>query len=118
MTERKPEWYWEKGLHDADIKSVSLCSLDYDVRKADPIRNYLLVELDPRNAMFDTGVYAIRFYNAAVTAGSIDVAGTWWIDDELSYDGKKYTLTVRVGSRKKNGFFTVKFEYAAVSRSR
>lgn len=118
MAEQKPDWYWEKGLHDADIKSVSLCSLDYDVRQAAPIRNYLLVELNPRNAMFDTGVYAIRFCNAAVTAGSTDVAVTWWIDDELSYDGKKYTLTVRVGSRKKNGFFTVKFEYAAVSRSR
>lgn len=73
MAEQKPDWYWEKGLHDADIKSVSLCSLDYDVRQAAPIRNYLLVELNPRNAMFDTGVYAIRFCNAAVTAGSTDV---------------------------------------------
>lgn len=73
MAEQKPDWYWEKGLHDADIKSVSLCSLDYDVRQAAPIRNYLLVELNPRNAMFDTGVYAIRFCNAAVTADSTDV---------------------------------------------
>lgn len=116
MAEQKPDWYWKNGLHDAVINQIAFCSLDYDYSLADPVRNYFLIELDSRNALFDTGIAAIKFYNAKVVSGDTDIVGYWWIDDELAYDGKKYTLSVRVGCRNRNGVLVIRFDDATVCR--
>lgn len=112
-----PTWYWTKGLHDAVIRKISFRTLDYDYRQARPIRNYLIMELDSRNALFDTEIVAIKFYNAKVVAGDTDICGYWWLNDELSCEVKKYTLTIHVAKKKgENILLQISFDSAEVLR--
>lgn len=113
-----PTWYWTKGLHDAVIRKISFRTLNYDYRQARPIRNYLIMELDSRNALFDIEIVAIKFYNAKVVAGDTDICGYWWLNDELSCEVKKYTLTIHVAKKKgEDALLQISFDSAEVLRN-
>ncbi len=111
-----PDWYWNKGLHDAEIKKISFQTLDYDYTQDNPIRNCLLVELDSRNALFDTKVTSIKFYNAKVNTGVIDVSGYWWVDDELSCNNKKYKLVIYIRNANEKASIQILFDSADILR--
>ena len=57
-----PIWYWNRGLHDAMITKISFHPLDYDFTKPKPIRNFILIELDSSNALFDTHIKTINLF--------------------------------------------------------
>lgn len=109
-----PNWYWNKGLHDAVIIKTTFHSLDYDFTTPKPIRNFLLIELDSSNALFDTRIKAIKLYNAKIIAGTTDVSGYWWITDELTSGKNSYILTVRLGRKKERSEIMVTFDNAEV----
>lgn len=112
-----PDWYWKKGLHDAIIKQFAFQNIDFDYTKRNPIRNFLRIELDSSNALFDTKVTSIEFYNAKIVTNIVDVSGYWWDNDDLTYNKKKYTLVVHVRSRKEKSTIQISFDSAAVFRS-
>ena len=66
MSCKMPAWYWEKGLHDAIIKNITLCPLNYDYTQKNPIRNYLLIEIDSSHALFDSTIKEIKLFNAKI----------------------------------------------------
>jgi len=111
-----PNWYWKKGLHDAEIKKISFQFLDYDYTLANPIRNYLLVELDSCNAMFETKITSIKFYNAKIIAGKTDISGYWWVYDELICNKGKYTLLINARSVDQKVSIHISFDNADVFR--
>ena len=113
----KPDWYWEKGLHDSEIKSISYHQLDYDFTKKNPIYNYILIELDSHNALFDTPVESIKFYNAKHLTQDIDYTGAWWVKDELSVNNGKFVLTIYIQSKKNMDCLQIQFEKAEVIRN-
>ena len=39
------DWYWEKGLHDAEILEVESIELPYDYTSRKPLRNYFEIHL-------------------------------------------------------------------------
>ncbi len=115
--ENFPDWYWVYGLHDAEIKRISFQTLDYDYTQKNPIRNYLLVELDSCNALFDTTITSIKFYNAKIIRGTTDLSGYWWMSDELTFDKKKYLLVIYVSSIKEKTSMHISFDTAEVFRN-
>ncbi len=113
-----PDWYWDMGLHDATIKKITFQSLDYDYTKAKPIRNYLLIELDSSNALFDTHVKSIKLYNAKIVAGAVDISGYWWVDDQLISNKNNYTLTIYTRNKRGKSTIQIAFDNAEVFRKR
>ena len=94
------------GLYDAEIIDVKQEDLHFDYRQKNPTRNMLEIVLDANQAMNDTLVKTIRFYNAKIISGGSDLMHTWWYDDELTdVNGKKrLKLILR---NKKNEFIEV-----------
>lgn len=62
-----------KGLHDFEIKSISYHKIAYDYTQKDRIHNYILILLDSHNALFDTAVESIKFYNAKILTQDTDM---------------------------------------------
>lgn len=93
----KYEWYWEKGLCDAEIIDIKKEDYNYDYRQRCPIRNMFEIVLDAKGAMYDTLVKSIRFYNYKIVRGGEDLLHTWWYDDEITEQGgrKQLKLTSR-----------------------
>ena len=109
-----PIWYWDRGLHDAMIIKISFHPLDYDFTKPKPIRNFILIELDSSNALFDTHIKTIKLYNAKIVVGTVDVSGYWWVTDELISNQNNYTLTVQIRNRKEKSTIIITFDDAEV----
>ena len=77
------DWYWKNGLHDAEIKKIQHVDVEYDFSLKNPIRNILIIDLDSRNALFDTSVKSLEFYNYKLIQDIDDIIGFWWIKDEV-----------------------------------
>lgn len=109
-----PKWYWKKGLHDAIVTGVSTREFEYN----STIRASNCVEIRPdaSQAMFDTSVKAIRFYNCKVLTPGLDMAGMWWVKDRLSSEGDKYLLEIDLGSSKTQCRFVLRFENCEAER--
>lgn len=103
-----------RGLHDAMITKISFHPLDYDFTKPKPIRNFILIELDSSNALFDTHIKTIKLYNAKIVAGTVDASGYWWVTDELISNKNSYTLTVQIRNRKEKSTIIITFDDAEV----
>lgn len=111
-----PTWYWKNGLHDALICHIEFVSLEYDYTKSNPIRNYLIIELDSRAALYDTSVKAIKFYNAKVLSSMTDYANWWWVSDSLIKNGGKYFLKICIASPNQNDALLIQFDNAEIIR--
>jgi len=117
-----PSWYWNKGLHDAEITHIDEIVLPYDYTQKNPIRNCLIIFLNSKNALFDTSVKEIRLYNYKLISpdNKSFCADSWWIADRLTEENGKYILTVSLqnaGSLIKKFNLTVRFEKADVIRN-
>lgn len=111
-----PEWYWTKGLHDATIVSIEYDELMYDYSEKHPDRNYLSVIIDSHNALFETDIKELRFYNVKFSDEMTRYAGYWWVGDNLSWDGNRFCLSIEVMSTNDSGSFTIFFDRAEVIR--
>lgn len=116
MNNTTPPWYWTNGLHDAQITSFDVVKLDYDYTLKNPIRNYLQLNLNSKNALFDTSIKAIRFYNFKCDNLN-EFNKTYWLSDELNKVDGKFIL--KISLTKLNGEFPdveIKFDDAEVIR--
>lgn len=112
--ENTPEWYWKKGLHDAIVVGTAKQEFGYDpvLRAA----NCVEIELDASQAMFDTGIKKISFFNCKILTSECDISGMWWIRDSLRVEGEKYTLEIDLGSAKNQCHVVLRFENCKVER--
>lgn len=112
--ESTPEWYWKKGLHDAVVTGISTRKFEYN--STTRASNCVEIRLDASQAMFDTSVKAIRFYNCKVLPPGLDITEMWWVKDCLTSEGDKYLLEIELGSSKTQGRFVLRFENCEVKR--
>ena len=75
------QYYFCKGLHDAEVLQIKEIQLSYDYHEKNPRRNYLEIELNASQALFDSNVKAVRLYNYKIIEGDLSLIGTWWLDD-------------------------------------
>lgn len=112
--ENCPEWYWEKGLHDAQIIHKIFHTVGYS-REAKGM-NCVEIQLDACQAMFDTSVKAIKLYNCKELTPEINIENLWWVGDKLSLSNEKYVLEIDLRSPKKQCRYVVRFENCEVVR--
>ncbi len=110
-----PEWYWEKGLHDAHILNKTILTTD-QLPTLGYTANGLELRLDSSMALFDTKVCAIRFYNYKELTPDISLEDSWWIEDFVSKKGNKFLLQLRVLQKKKWCTYHLRFETCEVIR--
>lgn len=120
MNEIIPEWYWQKGLHDAEIISVTTVELPVDWRAREKRWNVMTLELNSEQAIFDTSVKEISLFNYKVLEGDISdlrKCKAWWFADKLSFVDGAYLLDVEFTTGKKqNLHYKIKFEDAEIKR--
>ncbi len=119
-----PDWYWVRGLHDAQITSVEELELPNNYKLRNPIRNMLIIRLDSKQALFDYLVKEIKLYNYKIITSEIsssDLQKSWWLSDRLTNENDKYRLNIslkRVGKQSIEDLeFVVQFSTAEVTRS-
>ena len=110
------DWYWVRGLHDAELKNVIFHQLDYDYTERNPIRNYIELRLDSSQAMFDTSIKAIRLYNAKIISGDLDCVNWFWKKDVLTQEAKKFVLDITFMHLREFKNCRISFEKAEVER--
>lgn len=116
MKDNLPKWYWSKGLHDAKIESYDVVELDYNYKLKNPKRNYLQINVNSKNAMYDTSVVAIKFYNFKCD-NLTDLTNSYWLEDKLNVTNDKFMLNISL--TKLNGQFPeiiITFDDAEVIR--
>lgn len=101
-----PQWYWTRGLHDAEI--VDVCE-KYDRENVN-----MLITLDSRFAMFESTIESIELVNYECDCDLNFMKDCIWIEDQLLLDDGGYTLNVTL--QKGSEFFDVQitFENAIV----
>ena len=119
-----PEWYWNRGLHDAKIVRIEKLELPYDYKQRTPIRNCFVCHLDSKQALFDTSVQEIRLFNYKILTAELsspDIEGTYWITDQLTEENEKYVLQVELRNCGRNSTYSfilkIRFESAEIIRN-
>jgi len=112
-----PPWYWRRGLHDARILNLHAIDLS-DNRDLPSYYTGVELEIDSSQAMYDTSVAAIRFYNYKILTCDVPLNDCWWISDSLQVKGRKYLLQIDVGNPVGQGQFVIRFESCSVRRTR
>lgn len=100
-------FYWEKGLHDAEIVDCKEITFEYDVKTKNPIRNCLELVIDSTHALFDTAIKQINLYNYKILSELKNPKNLWWKDDTLEIEDNHFVLTIH---GHKNEIFIVKFD--------
>ena len=122
-----PEWYWEKGLHDAAIVGVECFEFPFDYNKfvgekSKYNRNVIILKIDAKNALFDNAVKEIRLFNYKILSDTINLQGRkkiWWLADRLTEENGHYFLEMNFqdfDSFPEDFTFKIKFERAEVDR--
>lgn len=116
-----PQWYWEHGLHDAEILSISELELEPDWKSQNRHYNCFEITLDAKGALFETDIKKIRFYNYKLKSDPIDISSlkaVWWLQDTLTQiSDTRYNLHLVLEGVKRHHFFIdINFESADVER--
>ncbi len=123
-----PDWYWANGLHDACIIDVDTFEFPFDYnkyigQKSNYDRNILTLKIDASNALFDTRVKEIRFFNYKILSNNTELEGRqkiWWVSDILTEEKGHYVLEVECrdfDSYPEDFTFKIKFNRVEVDRS-
>lgn len=108
----KYDWYWSKGLHDAEILRVRETELQYNYHQRHPIRNMLELTLDSAHAMFDTSIKALRFYNYKIISGDINrPTGAWWYADTITETSNHITIEIKYTTKQNRNIAAVKIQF-------
>ena len=90
------ELYWSRGLHDAVITAADMIKTSRG--------SGLTLRVDASGALMDREVRAITFLNCRIISGCAELAGAWWLGDELKKENGAYVLDLELqprGQRKK-----------------
>jgi len=78
-----PDWYWKRGLHDAEIISI-----DVDYAK-------LTLSLDSNNAIYER-VSKIIFREYKIIHIPKEIKRIWWLSDEIEKRDGTYELKIHI----------------------
>lgn len=102
------QYYFGKGLHDAEVLQINEIQLSYDYHEKNPRRNYLEIKLNSSQALFDSNVKAVRLYNYKIIEGDLSLIGTWWLDDQIVSQGSFWVIKMQFRSQSAIHKLTVK----------
>ena len=112
-----PEWYWTRGLHDANIISATIRESDWD-----PSDTSLIFKIDCEGALFEIDITEIRFNRFKILTSEFkmeDLQGGWWLYDELTQKGDHYLLELKFDTKKcKTRRLLIRFQNAEVIRAK
>lgn len=115
-----PEWYWERGLHDARIVFAETLNLSHKYNSKKPYHNCFTFKIDGDGALFEQDITEIKLYNFKIISSPFDISQMqmgWWITDELSENNGYYRLKLEYENKKcKPHKVTITFETAEVTR--
>lgn len=114
-----PDWYWKRGLHDAQIVSVSESRLTPNYKEKNPKYNCLEIKLDSEGALYETDIKKICLYNYKIRT-QIDISKKiWWMSDTIQLlDNGKYLLEIEyVTIKEDHKQFVIEFEIPEIERS-
>ena len=122
-----PEWYWQRGLHDAAIIDVDSFEFPFDYNKyvgekSKYNRNLFILKIDAKGAMFDSTIKEIRFFNYKILSDNIELKNRkkiWWLADRLLEENGHYVLEIDLqdfDSFPQEFTFKIKFARAEVDR--
>ena len=114
MSGKNPNWYWNTGLHDAEIISAEHLALPYNYKEKDPIRNSLKLCLNTSGALYNREIKSITFLNYKVLTPDVEVEKTYWLQDVLKYKNDKFVLDITITDCNRESIFTVIFDDAKV----
>ena len=114
LIDNPPDWYWVRGLHDAQI--TSRLFLQFEYAASTQYRNCLELTIDSNNAMFDTSIKAIKFFNCKELTPDIAVESSWWVRDNVDRVDKKYVARIELLSQKHTFTYAIRFEHCEVLR--
>ena len=111
-----PDWYLTLGLHDANIISATIKESDWDLSD-----NCLILKIDCEGSLFEFNIKEIRFYKFKILTSGFhldDLNGAWWLDDELTVEGKYHILKLNFDTRIcKKRLLKIQFQKAEVIRN-
>lgn len=113
----KPNWYWTRGLFDAEVLDVHVVEVSYDYKQRNPIRNFLSIKLNSRQAMNDTSIREIRLFNAKILSDSFECVGYWWVRDRLEKEGNKFLISIELRNSRCSRTIVIRFDDAIVLRN-
>lgn len=111
-----PKWYWARGLHDAHIlekQYINGIGLDNFARHS----NCIKFVIDAKQAMFETNIRELRFYNCKELSPELDIINTRWISDTMTYLDGKYVLSIKLRSAKEVLHYSIRFTSCEVIRN-
>ena len=122
-----PDWYWINGLHDASIVAVESFDFPFDYNKfvgekSNYNRNLLVLKINAKDALYDSSVQEIHFYNYKILTPDISLNGRktiWWLADRLSENENHYVLEIDCqdfDAYPEDFTFKIKFDRADVKR--
>ncbi len=116
-----PDWYWEAGLHDAHILSISELELSPNYKEKILKRNCLEIVLNSQNALFEDDIEKICLYNYEIKTPDIDVNKIdkpWWMSDTIEkLQNEHYLLEIEIeAAQGYREFLAIEFEIAEVIR--
>ena len=126
-TENLPEWYWERGLHDACVVCIEAYEFPFDYNKYTSQKNkydqnMLLFKINAKGALFDSDVKEIRFFNYKILSENVELfnrSKIWWLSDKLTEVNDRYELEILledVDSWPEEFQLKLRFERAEVDR--
>ena len=110
LNDNYPDWYWQRGLHDAKILSVS-----------EPVCNVLEINLNSSSAIFEFDIEKITLFNYKIYLDNFcicDIEKTWWMGDSIYLlPNNKYLLEIETAPlRGCHLNFMIECEKAVVKR--
>ncbi len=118
-----PDWYWSRGLHDAEVLSMDALEQEADWQQQQPPCRYLELALNCHHAMFEQHITKITFYHYHIIHEDLDRDNNkdrlWWLHDELTtLPDSRYLLKIVFCKGNRNDLcLHIKFRYAKIERT-
>ena len=106
-----PDWYWEKGLHDAKILYAEALVFSRDYKNARPKRTAFKLHLNAQNAIFETKIKNITLYDYQILSEFESLDDAYWLSDTLTEANGRYILEIILCSLLYNNEFAFKISF-------
>ena len=73
----------------------------------------MTIYLDSQNAIYDTSIKELRFYNHKLITGNVSITG-WWKNDNLKEENGRFVLTIDIGTMHHDCILQFSFETCRV----
>ncbi len=107
-----PAWYWEKGLHDAEILRTEELVFPCDYKHASPKRTAFKLYLNSKRAIFQNNIKSITLYDYQILSEFESLDGVYWLSDILTEESGRYILEITLLSLFYKNEFVFKISFA------